>query len=47
VYCTAARNDNKMWLLLWDQYQQHRDSDEKWDMYEALGCTEDEALLNR
>lgn len=47
VYCTAARNDNNMWLLLWDHYQHRSDSDDKWDMYEALGCTEDEALLKR
>jgi len=47
VYCTAARSDNKMWLFLWDQYQHHRDSADEWVMYEALGCTEDEALLKR
>jgi hypothetical protein len=47
VYFTAARNDNKTWVLLWDQYQHHSDSEDKWDMYEALGCTEDEALLKR
>jgi aminopeptidase N len=48
VYCTAARNDNNTWLLLWDQYQHHHsNSDAKWDMYKALGCTEDEDLLKR
>lgn len=47
VYCTAVRNDNKMWKLLWDQYQHHSDTDDKWDMYEALGCTKDEAVLKR
>jgi hypothetical protein len=47
VYCTAVRNDKKMWKLLWDQYQHESDADDKWDMYEALSCTEDEAVLKR
>jgi hypothetical protein len=47
VYCTAVRSDNKMWELLWDQYQHDSDTDDKWDMHEALGCTKDEAVLKR
>ncbi|KAJ9596178.1 hypothetical protein L9F63_027198, partial [Diploptera punctata] len=45
VYCTAARNNRKMWEFLWKQYQVESDDDEQWNQYYALGCTEDETLL--
>ncbi|PSN55741.1 Aminopeptidase N [Blattella germanica] len=51
VYCTAARNNKKMWEFLWKQYKSKSDSEEEEEeehnIYQALGCTEDEDLLKR
>ncbi|XP_069669083.1 aminopeptidase N-like isoform X2 [Periplaneta americana] len=47
VYCTAVRNNTEMWEFLWDQYQEMNDTDEKWDIFGALSCTDDDTLSKR